>query len=81
MHGSTNGEGTEQPALLAVEDALSGMKNDLEFTQWYGSVKDELLEASYEKYQCVLIICFFITSCYLYTLTNRLDYLDLVSMT
>ncbi|KMQ48149.1 hypothetical protein A7C99_6047 [Trichophyton rubrum] len=54
MHGSTNGEGTEQPALLAVEDALSGMKNDLEFTQWYGSVKDELLEASYEKYQSCL---------------------------
>ncbi|EFE35335.1 uncharacterized protein ARB_05377 [Trichophyton benhamiae CBS 112371] len=54
MHGSTNGEGTEQPALLAVEDALSGMKNDLEFTQWYGSAKDELLEASYEKYQSCL---------------------------
>ncbi|EGE06526.1 golgi complex component Cog3 [Trichophyton equinum CBS 127.97] len=54
MHRSTNGEGTEQPALLAAEDALSGMKNDLEFTQWYGSVKDELLEASYEKYQSCL---------------------------
>ncbi|KAM5448518.1 Golgi transport complex subunit 3 [Microsporum audouinii] len=54
MHKPTNSsEGTEEPSLLA-EDALGGIRNDLEFTQWYGDVKDELLEASYEKYQSCL---------------------------
>ncbi|KAF3491451.1 uncharacterized protein GIQ15_00968 [Arthroderma uncinatum] len=39
---------------MSLEDALGGIKNDLEFTQWYVNIKDELLEASYEKYQSCL---------------------------
>ncbi|KAK2857294.1 hypothetical protein FQN49_004847 [Arthroderma sp. PD_2] len=53
MHKSTDNGEAEQPPV-SPEDALSGIKNDLEFTQWYGSIKDELLEASYEKYQSCL---------------------------
>ncbi|KAK2738945.1 Golgi transport complex subunit 3 [Myotisia sp. PD_48] len=45
---------TSAQLWTSSENGVKSIKNDLEFTQWYGNIRDGLLEASYEKYQSCL---------------------------
>ncbi|PYH93280.1 Sec34-domain-containing protein [Aspergillus ellipticus CBS 707.79] len=45
---------TQLEAIPESLDSITDIRNELEFSQWYGEVEESLLEASYDEYQACL---------------------------